>query len=494
MPTTVGRVHSPGGLNVKRGTALIAGMTASVACLFPTPASAVDDGRGRDWRQVVDTRGLSYAAVAAQCANDGATFCVGGVGSVELDDWIWGTEAQVLDLFGTYVPAILAAPDHTVAGFEYAQPAALFASRFALTMNIQGCPTYQPCFDFRQVAGTTATVDPDGAPIGGDVVLSDFTASFAVSAFTPGNPRGFWLWRPTGLLDGSVHAYNDKGRLATPNGGAAIANVLANDYAAGARATLANVALEFVSSTDVGVTLDADGSVDVAPGTAVGTYSLTYRICALANPAACDDARATVVVPSFPIVANADSGRVSFGAGGTAIASVLANDTLGGVRPSPSTVTLSVVSTSSAGISLDLADGSVDVAPGTPSAPQALVYRVCERANPGNCAQATATVAPHSSDAVNDSFRMSSKVASSAPSVLNNDTFNGARATTALVRLSLVGGLPSGVAFSTTTGVLSTKGKVSSGTFLVRYRICEISSPGNCDEATVTLELSGKGA
>jgi hypothetical protein len=464
-----------------------------LAALAGQQASAVDDGQGRDWRQVVDTRGLAQAAVAAACADDGATFCVGAVNNVELDDWIWGTEAQVLSLFSNYVPGIVDAPNHTVAGFEYAAPAAEFAQHFALTMNIQGCTTYQGCFDFRQVAGTTASVDSAGAAIGGDVVLSEATAAFAIAPFAAGNPRGFWLWRPTGLDDGGVHAYNDKGRVTTPNGGSVITNVLANDYAAGARATLANVSLALAAEAPAGLSLDIDGSVDIAAGTAVGTYSLTYEICSLANLAICDDAQATVVVPSFAIAANADSGRVSFGAGGTPVANVLANDTLGGVRPTLATVTLSVVSTTSAGVSLDLTDGSVDVAAGTVSGSHSLVYQICERANESNCAQATVTVAPYAIDAVNDSFRISSKVASATPSVLNNDWFNGVRATTSAVRLSLVSALPKGVSLNATTGVLSTKGKVGSGTFSIQYQICEIASPDNCDQATVTLDLSGKG-
>jgi hypothetical protein len=457
-------------------------------------ATAVDDGKGRDWRQVVDTRGLSAQAVAAICATDGATFCAGSVNNIEFDEWIWGTDEQVLDLFSNYVPTIVDAPNHTVAGFEYVVPAAQFASHFALTMNLQGCTTYQGCFDFRTVAGTTASATGEGARIGGDVVVNEFAASFAVGPFAETSPRGFWLWRPTGLADGTVHAYDDKGRLLTPNGGNAIANVLANDFAAGSRATLANVALSLVSEPVTGVSLDVDGSVDVAAGTAVGTYALTYRICLLANLAICDDARATVTVPSFAIVARADSGRVSFAAGGTPVANVLANDTLGGAPATPATVTLAVVSTTSSGIALDVADGSVDVAPGTAHGSHSLVYEICERANPVNCAQAAVTLTPYTIDAGNDSFRISSKVASTTPSVLNNDYFNGVRATTALVRLSLRSLLPKGVAFNTSTGVLSTQGKVSSGTFAIEYEICEIASPANCDQATVTLDLSGRGS
>ena len=173
---------------------------------------------------------------------------------------------------------------------------------------------------------------------------------------------------------------------------------------------------------------------------------------------------------------------------------VLANDTIGGLRATLASVSLSVVSTTSSGVSLDLTDGSVDVAAGTSHGNHTLVYRICERANPVNCAQAIVTIGPNVIDAVDDSYRMSSKVAITAPSVFNNDWFSGTRPTAAVVRASIVGTLPYGVLFNATTGSLFTRGKVTSGVYSIQYQICELASPVNCDQATVTLDLSGKGS
>ncbi len=454
-------------------------------------ALAVDDGQGRDWRPLTETTFLSRAQVAAVCPTDGLTPCTTGT-SIDLDEWTWATAPQVVELFGQYVPSFATAPNWTVSGFEYEAAASLFMSHFGLTTNLSGCSTYQGCFFFQQTAGHSASNNELGQPIGGIVQPSGFftVAPFALNESVA---RGHFLWRATGKDNGTVHAYNDKGRSNSPLGGTAISNVLANDYAAGVRATTSNIALSLVGNAPAGLSLDTlDGSVDVAAGTAVGTFSLTYQICLLANLAICDDARATVTVPSFPIVAVADSGRVAFKAGGIAVANVLANDTVGGLRATLALVNLSVVSTTAAGISLDVNTGGVSVAPSTTHGNHSLVYRICEKANPVNCAQATVTVGPHLIDAVNDSYRLSSKVAVTSPSVFNNDWFNGTRPTSAVIQASIVGTLPYGVLFNSVTGSLYTRGKVSSGTYLITYKICELASLDNCDQAAVTLDLSGR--
>ncbi len=239
--------------------------------------------------------------------------------------------------------------------------------------------------------------------------------------------------------------------------------------------------------------MSATGAVHLAAGTAVGSYTLSYRLCSRASPAQCDDATVTVGVRSYPIAAVNDQGAASMAAGGTPIANVLANDNLGGAAPTPASVSLMQVSSTHAGVWLDVNSGAVRVSPGTPHGTHSLVYRICERAAPANCAQATATVRPYVIDAVNDYVRASSKSGGQViASVLNNDWFNGARATLAQVRISLPVALPKGITLSLSSGAVSVAAKTDSGLYNFVYQICEIASPGNCDQATVTLELSGR--
>ncbi|MGL4232120.1 MAG: hypothetical protein ACRCWJ_12215, partial [Casimicrobium sp.] len=293
-----------------------------------------------------------------------------------------------------------------------------------------------------------------------------------------------------------IRAANDSGSIYNSTGGVAIANVLANDTLGGATATLAAVTLSQISSTTTGVTLNTTtGAINVAQATTPGSYSVVYRICEQLNPGNCAQATATVSVLQATIVANADSGGVSGATGGIAIANVLANDRLGAAVATASNVILSLVSASNSGVSLNTANGAVSVVAGLADGSYTLVYRICERAVPTNCTQTVATVAvrPNAIDAVADYGRGSSKVANTPiPNVLANDTLNGGPATTANVAISVLSSLPSAVVFDTATGAIRVTGKSQSGTYMIDYRICEIASPVNCDQATVKLELSGK--
>ena len=239
--------------------------------------------------------------------------------------------------------------------------------------------------------------------------------------------------------------------------------------------------------------------MDVTAGVEPKTHLLAYRICNITSPDHCDDASVTVGVKAFVIDAVNDQGAISPSTGGTAVASVLANDTLGGARATPANVTLSLKSLTpnTAGITLNLATGAVSVVKGTAIGTYALVYGICETANTTSCDSATATVTvrPNVIDAVNDSAKGSSKTGGTIlASVLNNDTLNGIRTTTASVSLALVSITPSttGITLDTTAGSVKVAPKTNSGTYALVYRICEIASPTNCDQATVTIDLSGK--
>jgi membrane protease YdiL (CAAX protease family) len=65
-------------------------------------------------------------------------------------------------------------------------------------------------------------------------------------------------------------------------------------------------------------------------------------------------------------------------------------------------VTLSQVSSTSSGVSLDTSDASVDVAAGTAAGSQTLAYRICERASPSNCDAATVAIVVAESGAGSD--------------------------------------------------------------------------------------------
>jgi hypothetical protein len=407
----------------------------------------------------------------------------------------------VVQLFGYAEPAILTSPDGVVGGPQYYSPALQYLNHW-FSYTSKGCPTYQPCWNQKWVQGATAT--PSGAtvpvvPYDGMVAadIENGLGYFNVTRSTATTNRGLWMWRSTGLGANTVHAYDDSGAVYS-SGGIALANALGNDWIGGVRASTANVSVAMLSSSIAGVWLDpTDGSVRAASGVAVGTHTVDYRICSLADATRCDDAVVSVVVTAPPpnvIAANNDAGKASMGTGGIAIANVLANDTLGNNTPTAATVTLTQLSTTHPGVNLNVLNGSVVVNAGTANGTHSLVYRLCETAKPSNCAQATATVSAYVIDAINDAARGSSKTGGVViASVLDNDFFNGARATLAQVKLSLPAALPKGITLNLANGAVSVAPKTSSGLYTFGYQICEILSPAHCDQATVTLDLSGRG-
>lgn len=93
-------------------------------------------------------------------------------------------------------------------------------------------------------------------------------------------------------------ANNDAYNVAT--GTASTVSVLNNDTVNGvAPATLTDVVLSQVSTTNAGVTLNpATGLISVAPGTPPGVYNVTYQICDQTFTSNCKTAVATVTVPT----------------------------------------------------------------------------------------------------------------------------------------------------------------------------------------------------
>ena len=147
---------------------------------------------------------------------------------------------------------------------------------------------------------------------------------------------------------------------------------------------------------------------------------------------------------------------------------------------------------------MNTATGGVSVAPATAPGSYALAYRICESANPTNCDSATVTVTVNNYpiDAVNDSTRANAKPPSAVtilPSVLANDWYAGVRATTSTVRLTQVSSGSPNIVLDTATGAVRLLRKTDSGLYPLVYRICAIASAANCDQATVTIDLSGGG-
>ena len=260
-----------------------------------------------------------------------------------------------------------------------------------------------------------------------------------------------------------------------------------------------------VESTDVtmtvndpaaedGVTLNPDGKVTVAPGTAAGSYPIEYSICEKLNPDNCATATVTVTVEASEIEAIADTPDPINGySGATSPDSVLDNDTLNGNPVESTDVTMTVNDPGAEdGVTLN-PDGKVTVAPGTAAGSYPIEYSICEKLNPDNCATVTVTVTVESAviEAVADDFEPIDGLtgATSTENVLTNDTLNNTIVIPDEVTLTVNDHDTTDGVTLNPDGTVTVAPESSAGGYLIEYTICENLNPNNCSTQTVSITV-----
>jgi large repetitive protein len=114
----------------------------------------------------------------------------------------------------------------------------------------------------------------------------------------------------------------------------------------------------------------------------------TFEAVAGNNTAVDSDALLAVIAAS-----NDNYPGLRSGIGNPNAGNVLGNDRLNGAAIDPALIALRVVTPAShPGVVLDPATGQVSVDSSAPAGSYTIVYEICERANPTNCAQATVTI------------------------------------------------------------------------------------------------------
>jgi len=247
----------------------------------------------------------------------------------------------------------------------------------------------------------------------------------------------------------------------------------------------------------IGVTINANGTLNVPAGTPAGTYTVTYQICEVLNPTNCDTATATVQVnpPVIDAVNDDFTGTpVNSFTGGTT-PTVFSNDTLNGAAFANGAVTPSVTNDGGlTGVTIN-ANGTLTVPAGTPAGTYTVTYQICEVLNPTNCDTATAIVQVDSPviDAVNDNGAgINGTVGGqSLANVLANDSLNGTTPVLlANVNLTQVSTTNPGVTLNPLDGSVNVAAGTPAGSYVVTYQICDRVNPTVCDTATVTVPVS----
>jgi large repetitive protein len=239
------------------------------------------------------------------------------------------------------------------------------------------------------------------------------------------------------------------------------------------------------------------GGTDTVPTSVVvnGTTSATNEPAGNAG-----NNSLVVTIPIIDAVNDVAPAPVSSATGGVAIVNVLANDGLGSVAATTATVSLSQVSTTNAGVTLNTTTGAVSVAPGTPPGSYTVTYQICALApNQTVCDSAADTVVVSASVLpVTDSGTVPAGVTSTAiVNIAANDSVNGSPASLGASGNATIAAasLPSGLSLNTATGAVTVAPSVAPGTYTFSYVLCDKSAPPNCAVMTDTVVVSAaKGA
>ncbi|SDY36167.1 conserved repeat domain-containing protein, partial [Lysobacter sp. yr284] len=282
--------------------------------------------------------------------------------------------------------------------------------------------------------------------------------------------------------------------VATPvngaTGGTNVVNVLGNDTLGGSTVNPADVVV--TPNSNGPLTVKADGSVDVAPNTPAGSYTVTYKLCEVLNPSNCDTATVTIAVSAPAITATDDP------AGGTGTTpqntpvstNVIANDTLNGAPIDPNLVIITVSTDPANGTTVVNSDGTITYTPRSGfSGDDSYGYTICEKLNPTNCATAkvSVTVQPNKVTANPDTAQTNQQTPVTV-NVIGNDTVTGAPLDPA--SLTIVGEPANGTVTCAAGACTYTPKQFFAGTDTFTYRVCDTSSPTPvCATASVTITV-----
>ncbi|CAA0160202.1 Protein of unknown function precursor containing a C-terminal secretion signal. Putative adhesin [Tenacibaculum maritimum] len=246
-----------------------------------------------------------------------------------------------------------------------------------------------------------------------------------------------------------------------------------------------------------GLTLNADGTVTVAPGTPAGSYDVEYTICEVTNPMNCSQITSTVVVTAPVIEAVADTVAGVDGLAGGTTGALTGNDTLNGVPVNIGTGPGDVVLTPDnvpAGLTLN-GDGTVTIDANTPAGSYDVEYTICEVTNPMNCSQVTSTVvvaAPVIEAVVDIVAGVDGLAGGTTPALTGNDTLNGVPVNIGTGPGDVVltpDNVPAGLTLNA-DGTVTVAPGTPAGSYDVEYTICEVTNPMNCSQITSTVVVT----
>ena len=298
----------------------------------------------------------------------------------------------------------------------------------------------------------------------------------------------------------SIEAHNDGRHLLGTTVGGTISSVLANDKLNGRTPAASEVTINW-QATPAGFTYNADGSITVAAGTAVGTYTISYTLCATATPTLCSEPAEVVVevtaatpVPPLSITAVYDGVYYIEKGTATTLTSVLANDLLDSDPATTSNVSLTWDISAPAGFTLN-ADGTAHVATDTAVGRYEIPYTIC--AKNGTLCSTTKLVVTVLAPTVTPTIEVNGETftytgSPTVGNVLTNEKLNGTpNPSVRSVTISIMPPPPGAYEpyLDPSTGDVIVPPHTPAGNYTVTYRVCTIDTPVACGVAQVIVVI-----
>ncbi|SMO95908.1 hypothetical protein SAMN06265349_1231, partial [Flavobacterium resistens] len=263
------------------------------------------------------------------------------------------------------------------------------------------------------------------------------------------------------------------------------------------------VTFTLVSTLPAGLTINADKTITVAPGTASGNYEVEYTICDNDHALNCDTVKSYIQVTGDVLVANADNpSSVTQSATAQTIITVVDNDTRNGQPLTASEVKITTTVADPSGyLTLDPTTGVATLGANAPAGAYSLTYSICDKTNASNCSTATVTLTVNDPvvipviDAVTETTTaINSNNGGTTISLTANDTLNGTPVTVGTgagkVTFTLVSTLPAGLTINVDKTITVAPG-TTSGNYEVEYAICDNDHTLNCDTVKSYIQVTG---
>ena len=234
-----------------------------------------------------------------------------------------------------------------------------------------------------------------------------------------------------------------------------------------------------------------DGTVNVAPNTPAGTYTVSYTICEALNNGHCTTVTSTITIGGGVLtVTPVTTLTVANGAqGGTTTSSVLTGVSLNGQPANSQSVTITF-SGLPAGVTSNT-NGQLVVAPGTPATNTTIYYTVCETLNANNNCHTYSTTlvigTPNLSVTPRTYAIPDATVGGTTSSVLETVTIDGHTPSSQSVTITF-GNLPVGIQ-TTTSGGFRVPAGTPTGIHTVTYTVCEVLNPDHCVTSIATIAV-----